>query len=87
MAAGSTSDPPARTGISSDTSHRALELMLSYPIMARSRASLSCAVMDVEACYRGLVDKGINKIAVVGDSAGGNLALVLLSIACGKPYR
>src|SRR6267143_4333329 len=45
------------------------------------------AVMDVEACYRGLVDKGINKIAVVGDSAGGNLALVLLSIACGKPYK
>jgi len=45
------------------------------------------AVMDVEACYRGLVDKGINKIAVVGDSAGGDLALVLLSIACGKPYK
>src|SRR6267143_558135 len=42
------------------------------------------AVMDVEACYRGLVDKGINKIAVVGDSAGGNLALVLLSIVSGK---
>src|SRR6266481_5271332 len=38
------------------------------------------AVADVEACYRGLVDKGINRIAVVGDSAGGNLALVLLSI-------
>src|SRR5437016_4625809 len=38
------------------------------------------AVEDVEACYRGLVDKGINKIAVTGDSAGGNLALVLLSI-------
>ena len=37
------------------------------------------AVTDVEACYRGLVDKGIGKIAVVGDSAGGNLALVLLS--------
>jgi acetyl esterase/lipase len=35
------------------------------------------AIMDVEACYRGLVDKGIKKIAVVGDSAGGNLALVL----------
>ena len=42
------------------------------------------AVTDVEACYRGLVDKGINKIAVVGDSAGGNLALVLLSIACAQ---
>src|SRR6267154_5667034 len=38
------------------------------------------AVTDVEACYRGLVDKEINQIAVVGDSAGGNLALVLLSI-------
>jgi monoterpene epsilon-lactone hydrolase len=42
------------------------------------------AVNDIEACYRGLVDKGIKKIAVVGDSAGGNLALVLLSIASGK---
>jgi len=38
------------------------------------------AVTDVQACYRGLVDQGIGKIAVVGDSAGGNLALVLLSI-------
>jgi epsilon-lactone hydrolase len=37
------------------------------------------AVTDVKACYRGLVDNGIDKIAVVGDSAGGNLALVLLS--------
>src|SRR5881296_3002964 len=37
------------------------------------------AVTDVEACYRGLVDKGIDKIAVVGDSAGGNLALVRMS--------
>jgi monoterpene epsilon-lactone hydrolase len=36
------------------------------------------AVTDVEACYRGLVDKGIKKIAVVGDSAGGGLALVLV---------
>src|SRR3989441_4617389 len=40
------------------------------------------AVTDVEACYRGLVDQGIDKIAVTGDSAGGDLALVLLSIAC-----
>jgi acetyl esterase/lipase len=45
------------------------------------------AIMDVEACYRGLVAKGIKKIAVVGDSAGGNLALVLLSIACGEPWK
>ena len=39
------------------------------------------AVKDAEACYRGLVDRGTKKIALSGDSAGGNLALVLLSIA------
>jgi acetyl esterase/lipase len=39
------------------------------------------ALKDAEACYRGLVDRGIKKIALTGDSAGGNLALVLLSIA------
>jgi epsilon-lactone hydrolase len=39
------------------------------------------AVKDAEASYRGLVSRGIKKIALTGDSAGGNLALVLLSIA------
>jgi len=39
------------------------------------------AVRDAEACYCGLVERGIKKIALTGDSAGGNLALVLLSIA------
>ena len=39
------------------------------------------AVKDAEAWYRGLVDRGIRNIALSGDSAGGNLALVLLSIA------
>jgi epsilon-lactone hydrolase len=42
------------------------------------------AVQDAEACYRGLVDRGIRSIALSGDSAGGNLALVLLSIAAAK---
>ena len=42
------------------------------------------AVQDAEACYRGLVDRGIRNIALSGDSAGGNLALVLLSIATAK---
>jgi acetyl esterase/lipase len=45
------------------------------------------AVRDVEACYRGLVGKGINRIAVTGDSAGGNLALVLLSIASKQTHN
>lgn len=38
-------------------------------------------VRDLEDCYRGLLDDGITRIAITGDSAGGNLALVLLSIA------
>jgi len=39
------------------------------------------AIRDAEACYRALVGRGIKYIALTGDSAGGNLALVLLSIA------
>jgi len=38
------------------------------------------SIRDLEACYRGLADNGFDKIALTGDSAGGNLALVLLSI-------
>ena len=37
------------------------------------------AVDDVLAAYRGLDEGGIRRIAIVGDSAGGNLALVLAS--------
>jgi epsilon-lactone hydrolase len=37
------------------------------------------AVEDLHACYLGLVDGGIKSIALTGDSAGGNLALVLLA--------
>ena len=37
-------------------------------------------VRDAEACYRGLVALGFRAIALSGDSAGGNLALVLLSL-------
>jgi epsilon-lactone hydrolase len=39
------------------------------------------AVDDVMACYRGLDKSGVRRIAVTGDSAGGNLALVLASLA------
>jgi acetyl esterase/lipase len=34
-------------------------------------------------CYRGLADRGVHKIAISGDSAGGNLALVLASRVAG----
>ncbi|MBZ9994914.1 alpha/beta hydrolase [Mesorhizobium sp. BH1-1-4] len=37
------------------------------------------AVLDARACYRGLIDSGLRSIALVGDSAGGGLALGLLS--------
>ncbi len=39
---------------------------------------------DAQAAYDGLVDKGIRQIAILGDSAGGNLALSLLSILAGR---
>jgi monoterpene epsilon-lactone hydrolase len=45
------------------------------------------AVRDLEACYRGLIQNGVTKIAVTGDSAGGNLALVLLSLASARDFR
>lgn len=45
------------------------------------------AVQDLEACYRGLVDRGTIKIALTGDSAGGDLALVLLSIASAQASK
>ncbi len=38
------------------------------------------AVDDAQACYRGLAEKGFEKIALAGDSAGGGIALVLLSL-------
>jgi epsilon-lactone hydrolase len=45
------------------------------------------AVRDLEACYRGLVDQGVTKVALTGDSAGGNLTLVLLSIASAQSTK
>jgi epsilon-lactone hydrolase len=42
------------------------------------------AIEDVLACYRGLDENGIRRIAVTGDSAGGNLALVLASRVTGE---
>lgn len=45
------------------------------------------AVRDAEACYRGLVEKRITRIALTGDSAGGNLALVLLSITSAQASK
>jgi acetyl esterase/lipase len=42
------------------------------------------AVDDVLATYRGMNESGIRRIAITGDSAGGNLALVLASNVAAK---
>jgi epsilon-lactone hydrolase len=42
------------------------------------------AVDDVLACYRGIDESGIRRIAITGDSSGGNLALVLASRVSAK---
>jgi monoterpene epsilon-lactone hydrolase len=42
------------------------------------------AVEDVLATYRGMDESGIRRIAITGDSAGGNLALVLASYVATK---
>ena len=42
------------------------------------------ATDDVLACYRGLAGSGVRRIALTGDSAGGNLALTLASRVTGK---
>lgn len=39
------------------------------------------ATEDARACYLGLTERGFSKVAITGDSAGGNLALGLLSFA------
>ena len=36
------------------------------------------AVEDIRACHAGLTDRGFSKIAITGDSAGGNLVVELL---------
>jgi monoterpene epsilon-lactone hydrolase len=43
------------------------------------------AVEDARANLRGLAERGIHRIAVTGDSAGGNLALSLLSLTAAEP--
>jgi len=42
------------------------------------------AVDDVLATYRGIDESGIRRIAITGDSAGGNLALVVASSVAGN---
>jgi epsilon-lactone hydrolase len=42
------------------------------------------AVVDAEAAYRGLLERGLQRIALAGDSAGGGLSLVLTALLVAK---
>src|SRR6266850_599438 len=42
------------------------------------------AIDDVLACYRAIEESGVRRVAVTGDSAGGNLALVLASCVAAR---
>jgi epsilon-lactone hydrolase len=42
------------------------------------------ALLDAQASYHGLIERGVRRIAIVGDSAGGGLALALLSLTTAK---
>jgi epsilon-lactone hydrolase len=44
------------------------------------------AVEDVLVCYKGFSAQGIRQIVLTGDSAGGNLALVLASRVAAEPF-
>jgi acetyl esterase/lipase len=46
---------------------------------------LPAAIKDAGASLLGLEEQGINRIAVTGDSAGGNLALSLMSLVAAEP--
>ena len=45
------------------------------------------AVEDAQAVYRALAARGIRRIVLAGDSAGGGLGLVMLSVATAEPER
>jgi len=45
----------------------------------------TAAVDDALACYRGFDESGVRRIAITGDSAGGNLALVVASCVTARP--
>jgi acetyl esterase/lipase len=47
---------------------------------------LPAALDDVHGCYLGLVESGARSIALTGDSAGGNLALVLLALVSARSF-
>ena len=57
---------------------RSVAFIPDYPLAPET--PFPGAVRDTQAAYRGLVREGITDISLVGDSAGGGLALALLAL-------
>ena len=88
MAAGSTWEPVGRSGTSSATSLLSANTDAFIPdYRLAPEYPFPAAVRDLEACYRGLVDQGVTKVALTGDSAGGDLAQALLLIALAESSK
>ena len=68
------SDRPCR-----DLAHLSGRVVVSVDYRLAPEHPFPAAVDDTAAVYRGIVGRSIRRVAVTGDSAGGNLALVLAS--------
>ena len=79
---GLTLAPPKHTAILSDILQRARAFIPDYRLAPEY--PFPAATGDVLGCYQGLAERDVHRIALTGDSAGGNLALGLASRVTGE---
>jgi hypothetical protein len=74
--------PRTSAGLSSDLSRRVDAKVISADYRLAPQDPYPAAVQDARAAYRGLLDSGVDpgSIAIVGESAGGGLAVALLNV-------
>jgi hypothetical protein len=74
--------PRTSAGLSSDLSRRVDAKVISVDYRLAPEDPYPAAVQDARAAYRGLLDSGVDpgSIAIVGESAGGGLAVALLNV-------
>jgi len=81
---GLTLAPPKHTPILSDILPRERARAFIPDYRFAPEYPFPAATGDVLACYQGLAERDVHRIALTGDSAGGNLALVLASRVTGE---